>query len=89
MPSDPKQVDPKEVKQIKVKSGTFIGAAYAQLVSVTVTDMDLMLEFVFINPRSGDEGEVVSRVILPLEAARGLSETINNVLLQRFGKKGN
>jgi hypothetical protein len=83
-----KKADVPEITEIRVKAGTVIGAAYAQVVGVTVTDNDLMFEFVFINPRAGNEGEVVSRVILPLEAAQGLTDAINTTLTKHFGKKG-
>lgn len=80
-------------KQVAVKSNTVIGTVYSQLVGVTVTDIDLTLEFVYINPRPSQEGisqgEVVARVTLPIEAARGLSDSIVDTLKKHIDKKGN
>ena len=67
---------------IKVNPSTVIGTTYSQLVSVTVTDTEVTLEFIYVNPRTKDEGQVVSRVTLPLQTAKSLdlaiSETIKN-----------
>lgn len=88
-------VSGKQQKPVKVRANTFTGTVYSQLVSVTITDNDLTLEFVYINPRSMTEGtealegEVVARVTLPLEAAKGLPETIRETLTKHFEKKGN
>lgn len=83
----------KKEKQIKVRSNTVQGTAYSQLVGVTITDIDLTLEFVYINPRLNNEGEfegeVVARVTLPIEVAKGLSENIRDTLTKHFAKKGN
>lgn len=80
-------------KKITIKSNTVQGTAYSQLVGVTITDIDLTLEFVYINPRPNkegeSEGEVVARVTLPIEAAKGLSEVIKDTLMKHFAKKGN
>lgn len=92
--ADPKEEKKRqEQKQLIVKSNTITGTAYSQLVGVTITDIDLTLEFVYINPRQNKEGvqqgEVVARVTLPIEAARGLSESITDTLTKHFKKKGN
>lgn len=80
-------------KPIRVRANTVIGAQFAQVVSITVMDNDLTLEFVYINPRTINdevlEGEVVARVTLPIEAATGLPETIRETLKKHFEKKGN
>lgn len=82
-----------ENRQLVIKSGTVIGTLYSQFVGVTITDIDLTLEFVYINPRPDEEnvsqGVVVSRVTLPIEAAKGLSDIITKTLTQHFDKKGN
>ena len=44
-----------------VNVNTYVGSVYSQLVGVTVTDIDVTLEFVFINPRDNTKGQVVSR----------------------------
>ena len=80
-------------KSVKIKGGTVVGTVYSQVVSVTITDIDLTLEFVYVNPRPNSdgisEGEVVSRVTLPIEAAKGLSEVIEKTLTAHFEQKGN
>lgn len=82
----------KDEKQIVIKSSTVTGTAYSQFVGVTITDIDLTLEFVYINPRPNAEGlpqgEVVSRVTLPIEAAIGLSDIIKETLKKHIDKKG-
>lgn len=83
----------KKQKQFIIKSNTVIGTVYSQFVSVTITDIDLTLEFVYINPRPNKEdalqGEVVARVTLPIEAAQDLSGVIKDTLTKHFNKKGN
>lgn len=85
--------DPKEQKQVTIRSNTVTGTEYSQLVGITITDIDLTLEFVYINPRPNkdgiSEGEVVARVTLPVEAAKNLSEGISDTLRKHFNKKGN
>ncbi|MFA5933120.1 MAG: DUF3467 domain-containing protein [Microgenomates group bacterium] len=86
-------INAKEGKHVIVKSNTIVGTVYSQLVGVTITDIDLTLEFVYVNPRPNqegtNEGAVVARVTLPIEAAKGLSETIKDTLTKHFAKKGN
>ncbi len=85
--------NPINEKQVKVRSNTVTGTVYSQLVGVTITDTDLTLEFVYVNPRpnqdGGLEGDVVARVTLPIEAAKGLPEIIKDTLTKHFAKKGN
>jgi len=73
---------------ISVNSGTFRGSVYSQLVGVTVSDVDITLEFVYVNPRDKKVGEVVSRVTLPRLAGKGLADTILNTMVQHEAKKG-
>lgn len=83
----------KNEKLLIVKSNTVIGTVYSQVVGVTITDIDLTLEFVYLNPRPNSDGksqgEVVARVTLPIQAAQSLSDTITNTLLKHIDKKGN
>lgn len=79
--------------QVIVKSNTVVGSTYSQAVSVTVTDSDITLEFIYINQRSKTEGEIVSRVTLPRVAGEGLAKAIGDTVLQheankRKGKNG-
>lgn len=70
-----------------INSSTFTGSAYAQFVGVTVTDVDITLEFVFINPRDNTKGQVVSRVTLPRKVGTSLAETIFTVMKMHEKKK--
>ena len=75
---------------INIKN-TVIGSVYSQLVGVTVTDTELTLEFVYLNPRPDvkeKEGQVVARVTLPRKAAEGLAQIIVNTVKQHEEKKG-
>ena len=64
-------------KEIKVNPNTIIGSAVSQLVGVTVTNIDVTLEFVYLNPRNQQEGNVISRITLPKNVATDLANTIN------------
>ena len=72
---------------INVNTDTFIGSKYAQFVSVTVTDVDLTLEFVYINPREKTKGQVVFRVTLPLSSGENLAKIILETMRQHELKK--
>lgn len=76
----------KEQKEINVAPGKVSGTVYTQLVSVSVTDIDVTLEFIYVNPRNPSQGELVSRVTLPKNVAQDLSKTIN-LTLQSHAKK--
>jgi hypothetical protein len=75
-----------KIREIKVNPNTIIGTTYSQIVGITVSDNDVTLEFVYINPRQKDEGAVVSRVTLPKNVALDLSKTIN-LTIQSHDKK--
>ena len=66
--------------KLVVDAANYTGSHYSQLVSVTVTDFDITLEFVYINPRDKTKGEVVSRVTLPSQAGENLAEVIKNTV---------
>jgi hypothetical protein len=91
--ADKKNLEGVNENKIVVRSNTVTGTVYSQVVGVTITDGDLTLEFVYVNPRQNregvSEGEVVARVTLPLEAAKALPETIQDTLTNHFKKKGN
>ncbi|KKR33069.1 MAG: hypothetical protein UT63_C0024G0001 [Candidatus Gottesmanbacteria bacterium GW2011_GWC2_39_8] len=68
---------------------TLTGSVYSQLVGVVVTDTELTLEFVYINPRPGvKEGQVVARVTLPVKASESLAGIIVDTVRQHEEKKG-
>ncbi len=72
---------------INVNTNSVIGSTYAQFVGVTVTDVDITLEFVYINPRSKTDGQVVSRVTLPKASGESLAKIILETIRQHEDKK--
>lgn len=74
-------------KKLLVNTNSFVGSQYSQMVGLTVTDDDITLEFIHINPRDKTRGEVVSRVTLPFIAGEILAETIKNTLIKHKEKK--
>ena len=72
---------------LKVNTGTVRGSVYAQVVGVVITDFDMTLEFVYVNPRNKSQGEAVARVTLPKSAAKGISDAILDTLNQHDKKK--
>jgi len=72
---------------VTVNAGTFVGSVYSQIVGISVTDNDLTLEFVFVNPRNNREGQVVSRVTLPINAGLGLADVIQKTINEHIKKK--
>lgn len=80
--------DEKPKQELKVNTGTFVGSIYSQVVSVTVTDIDITIEFVYVNPRD-KTGQLVSRVTLPRSSGEELAKTIlNTVKMHETKKKG-
>ena len=70
-----------------VNSGTFIGSVYSQIASVTVTDVDITLEFVYVNPREKTKGQVVTRVTMPRLSGEDLAKTILNTIKMHEAKR--
>lgn len=78
----------KPQSEIKINAGTFVGSIYSQLVTVTVSDVDIMIEFVYVNQRD-KTGQVVSRVTLPRPVGEDLAKTIlTTVRMHEAKKKG-
>lgn len=73
---------------LKVNAGTYRGSVYSQIVGVTVTDIDITLEFVYVNPRDKTQGEIVSRVTLPRVAGEDVAKTILNTIAMHEKQKG-
>lgn len=82
-----KEIKKTEPITVKVNAGTIVGSAYSQVVTVTVTDVDLTLEFVYINPRTKTDGQVVARVTVPLAAGEDLAKIITQTILQHKARK--
>ncbi len=79
-----------QLEPLLVKAGTILGSTYAQIVGVSVTDVDITLEFVYKNPRVEiKEAQVVSRVTLPLRVGQELADTIiKTIKVHDENKKG-
>lgn len=70
-----------EPKQLNIAiNDPIIGTNYAQFVVVTTTDIDLTINFIYINPRDSTKGQVVSRVTLPRPVGEDLAKTIINAV---------
>lgn len=72
--------DKKDIQEIAINASAIIGSTYSQLVGVTVTDVDITLEFVYLNQRDRTKGQVVSRVTLPRNVGADLANTILTTL---------
>lgn len=70
---------------VQVKTDTLVGSKYSQAVGVSVTDTDVTLEFVYLNPRD-KKGEVVSRVTLPIKAGQDMATVILNTINLHIAK---
>lgn len=83
-----KMANPKEL-HIVINTGTKVGSDYAQIANVTVTDVDMTLEFAFIHPRDKTKGQVVARITLPFAVGVDLARAImDTVQLHEKKKKG-
>lgn len=82
--------DQKQPPVLNVRTDTILGSSYSQIVGVSVTDIDITLEFVYKHPRQEvKDAQVVARVTLPRQAAQELAETIiNTIKLHEAKKKG-
>jgi len=93
MAKDEKRFLPEKI--VNVRTDRVVGSLYSQVVGISVTDTDLTLEFVFVNPRPNTQGQkdgqVVARVTLPINSGLGLAnviqETISQHIKKRSGKK--
>lgn len=83
-------MDKKKPIETVVNTGTVIGSTYSQVARVTVTDIDVTLEFAYINPSDLTKGQVVARVTLPIAIGLSLARTILTTQnLHEKRKKGN
>lgn len=81
----------KKLPALTINAGTVVGSNYSQYVGVTITDVDVTLEFVYINPRmdpeTGAKGQVVSRITLHHSTAEELAKIIVNTIKEHHAKK--
>lgn len=66
---------------------SLLGTSYAQFVVVTTTDIDITINFIYINPRDNTKGQVVSRVTLPRPIGEDLAKTIITAVKMHEEKK--
>lgn len=71
-----------------INAGTVVGSTYSQIVNVSVTDIDITLEFAFINPRDPSMGQVVARVTLPKSVGLELANLIVTTSQMHEKRKG-
>lgn len=74
------------VPPIEINTKTTIGTAYSQVASVTVSNIDITIEFAYVNPRN-KRGEVVARVTMPRIAGESLAKVIANTVEQHESLK--
>lgn len=82
-------VDPKkEQATLTVNTNTVLGSVYSQIVGVTVSDLDITLEFVYKHPREdATEAQVVARVTLPRSVGEELAVAIVDTIKAHESKK--
>lgn len=79
--------DSKTPIKTTINAGTVTGSTYAQLVNISVTEIDLTLEFAFINPRDPSTGQVVSRVTMPHKVGFELARLILTTMKMQEKRK--
>lgn len=70
-----------EVTKIKKE----LGSKYSQSVNIHMTDIDMTIEFIYIDPFS-KQHEVISTITLPIEAAHQIADLIHTLLKERQTK---
>ena len=66
----------KAPQDVIINTGTIVGSSYAQLSRITVSDIDITIEFAYIHPSDPTQGQSVARITMPIAAAVSLGETI-------------
>ena len=52
---------------------------YSNTVNITATNNEVIINFILLNPADTPKGTVVSRVIVPTNFVKGLSEMLNKL----------
>jgi hypothetical protein len=76
--ADEQKIDPEEI-QILVPEPLRSGV-YSNTAQMTVSNAEVTLNFIYINPNDNPQGTLVSRVIVTKEHAMQLSEHLKAVL---------
>ncbi|MND03206.1 hypothetical protein D3C83_229220 [compost metagenome] len=53
---------------------------YSNLANITITENELVIDFLNVNAKDNPSATLVSRVILPPKHGKALAETIKNLL---------
>lgn len=69
----------KDSQNLIVNTGTVVGSTYAQIARVTITDIEITLEFAYVHPVDPTQGQSVARVTMPVKAGIDLANTIRMV----------
>lgn len=80
MDKDKQKSSTAPVPNIDVNTNTIIGSQYAQIIGVTVSDVDATLEFVYINPQIKTKGQTVARITIPRSSAEELAKIISETI---------
>lgn len=62
--------------QLNINPNTVVGSKYSQFTIVTVSNIDITINFAFIHPNNPTKGEIVARVTLPRPVGEDLARTI-------------
>jgi hypothetical protein len=65
-----------QAQNIMINTASVVGSTYSQLARVSITDIDITIEFAFVHPADPSNGQSVARITMPLLAGRDLAETI-------------
>lgn len=66
----------KNQQELIVNTGTVIGSTYSQLARVTVSNLDVTIEFAYVHPTDITQGQSVARITMPVQSAHELAEII-------------
>jgi Protein of unknown function (DUF3467) len=66
-------------KELIVNTSTVIGSTYAQIARVTITDIEITIEFAYVHPADPTQGQSVARVTMPVKAGIDLANMIRMV----------
>jgi hypothetical protein len=59
-----------------INTGTVIGSSYAQVARVTVSKLEITIEFAYIHPVDPTQGQSIARITMPVAAGIELGEMI-------------
>ena len=66
----------KNPQELIVNTSTVIGSTYSQIARVTVSNVEVTIEFAYVHPADITHGQSVARITMPVKSAHELAETI-------------